>query len=259
MKALLIGDVMGRPGRRLLEQFLPELVSTVDLVIANAENAAHGFGVTPGIAEELFAMGIHVLTSGNHIWDKPEIGEYMTKETRLLRPANYSSSAPGRGHGVYSIGNGLKVGVVNLQGRVFMGPCDDPFPIGRQLVDRIREETPLVFVDMHGEASSEKQAMGWYLDGAVSMVFGTHTHVPTADWRILPAGAGFVTDIGMTGPYDSVIGMERQQSVQKFLNQLPTRFRVATDNPQLHAMLVTVDDHTGKAIAIEKIMKKGEP
>lgn len=258
MKALLIGDVMGKPGRKLLQQFLPEIAAGVDLVIANAENAAHGFGVTPDIADDLFAMGIHVLTSGNHIWDKSEIAGYIARESRLLRPANYTASSPGKGYGVYPLGNGLKAGVVNLQGRVFMAPCDDPFPIGMGLVERIRTETPLIFVDMHGEASSEKQAMACYLDGRVSAVFGTHTHVPTADWRILPSGTAFVTDLGMTGPYDSVIGMEKELSVRKFVDQMPLRFHVAKGNPILHAMLVEVDEHTGKAIKLEKIVRTGE-
>lgn len=258
MKALLIGDVMGKPGRKLLQRFLPEIAAGVDLVVANAENAAHGFGVTPDIADELFAMGIHVLTSGNHIWDKSEIVDYIAREKRLLRPANYAASSPGRGFGVYALGSGLKAAVVNLQGRVFMGPCDDPFYCGMATVELIRKETPLIFVDMHGEASSEKQAMGCYLDGIVSAVFGTHTHVPTADWRILPGGTAFVTDLGMTGPYDSVIGMQKELSVRKFVDQMPVRFHVAKENPILHAMLVEVDDHTGKAVAVEKIVRTGE-
>lgn len=258
MKALLIGDVMGKPGRKLLQKHLPELAATVDLVVANAENAAHGFGVTPNIADDLFGMGIHVLTSGNHIWDRSEIAEYISYKERLLRPANYPPSSPGKGSVVITLKSGHKIGVLNLQGRVFMPSSDDPFQIGIDLVNRIQAETRLIFVDMHGEASSEKQALGWYLDGKVSAVYGTHTHVPTADHRVLPGGTAYVTDVGMTGPYDSVIGMLKEQAIQKFLDQMPVRFSVASGNTILHAIRVEVDDTTGKAISIEKIVKKGD-
>jgi len=260
MNVLLIGDVIGKPGRRLLEMHLPPFFQQyeLDFAIANAENAAHGFGATPEIAEELMRMGIDILTSGNHIWDKKEIIEYMSKDSRLLRPANYPRAAPGRGYALVTSKSGHKVGVINLQGRVFMAPSEDPFAIGMEIVERIRKETPIIFVDMHGEASSEKQAMGWFLDGKVTAVFGTHTHVPTADDRVLPGGTAYVTDIGMTGPYDSVIGIDKDQIIQKFLDQMPTRFRVAKANPILQAILVEVDAQTGHALSIRRITQKGE-
>jgi 2',3'-cyclic-nucleotide 2'-phosphodiesterase len=260
MNVLLIGDVIGKPGRQLLEMFLPSLIQehNLDFIIANAENIAHGFGVTPDTADQLYRTGVNILTSGNHIWDKKEILEYISKENRLLRPANYPANVPGKGFAITESRNGHKIGVVNLQGRIFMPPCDDPFAIGMQIVERIRRETPIIFVDMHGEASSEKQAMGWYLDGKVSAVYGTHTHVPTADERVLPAGTAYVTDIGMSGPYDSVIGNDKDQIVQKFLDQMPTRFEVAKENPILQAMLVRVNPENGHATHMERVTRKGE-
>ena len=260
MNVLLIGDVVGKPGRQLLEMFLPSLIQELELdfIIANAENVAHGFGVTGETADQLYRTGVNILTSGNHIWDKKEIFEYISKESRLLRPANYPPTVPGKGFAITESKRGRKVGVVNLQGRVFMGPSDDPFSMGMQIVERIRRETPIIFVDMHGEASSEKQAMGWFLDGKVTAVYGTHTHVPTADQRILPAGTAYVTDIGMTGPYDSVIGVDKDQIIQKFLDQIPTRFEVAKENPILQSMLVRLDADNGHAISIERITRRGE-
>lgn len=260
MKVLLIGDVMGRPGRELVETHLPSLIEEfqLDFVVANAENAAHGFGVTPDIADELLRMGIDVLTSGNHIWDRKEILEYISADSRLLRPANFPAASPGRGWLIASSRSGRKVAVTNLQGRIFMAPSDDPFAVGMRIVEHLRKETPIILVDMHGEATSEKQAMGWYLDGRVTAVFGTHTHVPTADHRILPEGTAFVTDVGMTGPYDSIIGMDKDQIIQKFLDQMPSRFQVARGNPVLEAMLVEVDPQTGRGLSIHRITRKGE-
>jgi 2',3'-cyclic-nucleotide 2'-phosphodiesterase len=260
MNVLLIGDVVGKPGRQMIEMFLPSLIQEhgLDFIIANAENIAHGFGVTPDTADQLYRTGVDVLTSGNHIWDKKEILEYISKEVRLLRPANYPTNVPGRGFTITQTKSGRKVGVLNLQGRIFMGPSDDPFAIGMQIVERIRKETPIIFVDMHGEASSEKQAIGWYLDGKVTAVFGTHTHVPTSDHRVLPAGTAYVTDVGMSGPYDSVIGIDKDQIIQKFLDQMPTRFEVAKENPILQAMLVRLNPETGHALSIERITHKGE-
>jgi len=260
MNVLLIGDIIGKPGRRLLESYLPAFIQQyeLDFVIANAENVAHGFGVTPDLADDLLRMGVDVLTSGNHIWDKKEILEYLRGDSRLIRPANYPSITPGKGYTIASSRSGLKIGVLNLQGRIFMGPSEDPFHIGMQIVEKIRKDTPLIFVDMHAEATSEKQAMGWFLDGKVSCVFGTHTHVPTADQRVLPAGTAYVTDVGMTGPYDSIIGLEREQIIQKFLDQMPTRFTPAKENPILQAMLVEADPQTGRAISIRRITQKGE-
>lgn len=260
MNVLMIGDIVAKPGRKVVEMFLPRLIQEhhLDFVVANAENVAHGFGVTPETADELMRTGVDVLTSGNHIWDKKEIIEYMKTDARLLRPANYPKTVPGKGHIIVKSRSGLKVGVINLQGRIFMGPSEDPFSIGMHLVDQLRKETPIILVDMHGEASSEKQAMGWFLDGKVSAVCGSHTHVPTADQRVLPAGTAYVTDIGMTGPYDSIIGVEREQIIQKFLDQMPTRFEPAKENPILQCMLISVDETTGHANSIQRITVKGE-
>jgi metallophosphoesterase (TIGR00282 family) len=256
----MIGDIVAKPGRKVIEMNLPSLIEKYDLdfVVANAENVAHGFGVTPDTADELLRMGIDVLTSGNHIWDKKEIIEYMKGDSRLLRPANYSKYVPGKGHTIGIGRKGMKIGVINLQGRVFMGPSEDPFAIGQELVNQMRRETPIILVDMHGEASSEKQAMGWFLDGKVSAVCGTHTHVPTADQRILPQGTAYVTDIGMTGPYDSIIGVDKEQIIQKFLDQMPTRFEPAKENPILQSMLIQIDEQTGMAQTIQRVTVRGE-
>lgn len=251
----MIGDVFAKPGRLLLKKYLPGLIEKhhLEFVVANAENASHGVGVTPDIARDLFDIGIDVLTSGNHIWDKKDIIEFIKQENRLLRPANYPAAAPGKGHIIISGKNGSRVGVINLQGRIFMGPSDDPFRIGMEIVDQMRKETQLIVVDMHGEASSEKQAMGWFLDGKVTAVCGTHTHVPTADQRLLPGGTAYVTDIGMTGPYDSIIGMDKDSILRKFQDQMPTRFEPASENPILQAILVNADPQTGKAYSIERV------
>ena len=256
----MIGDIVSKPGRKVIEMNLPSLIEKYDLdfVVANAENVAHGFGVTPDTADELLRMGIDVLTSGNHIWDKKEIIEYMKGDSRLLRPANYSKSVPGKGHIIALSRRGLKVGVINLQGRVFMGPSEDPFAIGQELVNQLRRETPIILVDIHGEASSEKQAMGWFLDGKVSAVCGSHTHVPTADQRVLPGGTAYVTDIGMTGPYDSIIGVDKEQIIQKFLDQMPTRFEPAKENPILQSMLIQIDEQNGMSQTIQRITVHGE-
>src|SRR5262245_2751671 len=256
----MIGDIVAKPGRKLVEMHLPSLIEQhkLDFVVANVENIAHGFGVTPETADELLRMGAVVLTSGNHIWDKKEIIEYIQTENRLLRPANYPKVAPGKGHVVVRNRKGLKVGVLNVQGRIFMGPSEDPFSIAQELVEQMRKETPLIFVDMHGEASSEKQAMGWFLDGKVTAVCGPHTHFPTADQRILPAGTAYVTDIGMTGPYDSIIGVEKEQIIQKFIDQIPTRFEPAKENPILQSMLISVDENSGLAQTIQRITVRGE-
>ncbi|MCI0446393.1 TIGR00282 family metallophosphoesterase [bacterium] len=260
MNVLMIGDIVAKPGRKLVEMHLPSLIEQhkLDFVVANVENIAHGFGVTPETADELLRMGANVLTSGNHIWDKKEIIEYIQSENRLLRPANYPKITPGKGHIVARSRKGFKVGVLNVQGRVFMGPSEDPFSIAQDLVEQMRKETPIILVDMHGEASSEKQAMGWFLDGKVTAVCGTHTHVPTADQRILPGGTAYVTDIGMTGPYDSIIGVEKEQIIQKFLDQIPTRFEPAKENPILQSMLIEVDESSGLAQKIQRITVRGE-
>jgi metallophosphoesterase (TIGR00282 family) len=260
MNILLIADVVAKAGRQLLEMFIPSLIQeySLDFVVANAENLAHGMGVTPETADEMFRAGVDVLTSGNHIWDKKEILEYLSGNSHLLRPANYPPYSPGKGFIIAQSRSGQKIGVINLQGRVFMPPTDDPFRIGMEIVERIRKETPLILVDMHGEASSEKQAMGWYLDGKVTAVYGSHTHVPTADQRILSSGTAYVTDVGMTGPYDSIIGMEKEAIIQKFLDQMPTRFQPAKGNPIFEAVLVEADPKSGHAISIKRVTRKKE-
>ncbi len=248
MNLLFVGDIVGRPGRDLARVGLSALAAEydVDLVIVNGENAAGGNGITREIGDALFAAGADVLTSGNHIWDKREVLDYIAIEPRLLRPANYPD-APGAGSCVVRSRSGRSVGVVNVMGRVHMPPIDDPFRIVRREVERVRERTPIVFVDFHAEATSEKIAMGWFLDGTVSAVVGTHTHVQTADARVLPGGTAYLTDVGMTGPHDGVIGVEKEPVIQRFLTGLPARFDTATGDPRLHAALVDVDETTGRA------------
>lgn len=255
MNILLIGDIVGRPGRDLVIRYLRPLVDrySVDFVIANAENAAAGFGITKDIGDTLLESGVHVMTSGNHVWDKKEVLEYIPYETRLLRPANYPAGVPGRGSGVAETGDGRAVGVINVMGRVFMTNLDDPFAVVLREIDTIRHRTRVIIVDFHAEATSEKVAMGWHLDGKVTAVIGTHTHVQTADERVLPAGTAYLTDVGMTGPHDSVIGMEREPSIARFLTGLPSRFEPATGNPRLNGALVEADDRTGRATRITRI------
>jgi len=226
---------------------------SIDLCIANGENAASGFGITPRLADELFACGIEVMTSGNHIWDRKEIFDYFPHEPRLLRPANFPNGSPGKGLRLGTAKNGIGYAVLNLQGRTFMVPIDDPFRTAAQQLSNVPADVKVVLVDMHAEATSEKQAMGWYLDGKVSAVVGTHTHVATADNRVLPGGTAFITDVGMTGPHDSVIGMETQGILQRFLEAMPTRFSVASENVQMNTALIEVDETTGRARSIERL------
>jgi metallophosphoesterase (TIGR00282 family) len=255
MKILFIGDIIGEPGRKTVTRLVPKLVEErgVDLVIGNAENAAGGFGVTPDVARELFKVGIHVLTSGNHIWDKKEIIPFIKDEPRLLRPANYPKGAPGAGSVVVTTATGEKVGVLQLMGRVSMPTLDCPFRVGRHEVDALRREVRTIIVDMHAEATSEKMAMGWYLDGDVSGVFGTHTHVQTADERILPKGTAYLTETGMTGPTESVIGITKEIAIEKFLTQMPRRFEVAPGPCIMSAVLLEVDTAAGKALSVERM------
>jgi len=255
MRILFIGDIVGRPGRQLVKTGLAALISRhdLDLVIANAENAAAGFGITREIGEELLDLGIDVMTSGNHIWDKKEALDYIGTEPRLLRPANYPPGAPGRGSYVVRTRDGQSVGVVNVMGRVFMLNIDDPFAVVLREIEMLRQRARVVFVDFHAEATSEKAAMGWHLDGKVAAVVGTHTHVQTADERILPKGTAFLTDAGMTGPHDSIIGVEIEPALGRFLNALPARFETATANPRLNAVVVDVDEKTGLATDIERL------
>src|SRR2546428_375736 len=255
MRILFIGDVIGEPGRKTVARQVPRLVRErgVDCVIANAENAAGGFGVTPDVARELFAVGVHVLTSGNHIWDKKEIIEYIKEEPRLLRPANYPKGVPGYGSVVSTTASGDKIGVLQLMGRVSMPTLDCPFRVGREEAERLRQEVSTTVVDMHAEATSEKMAMGCYLDGTVSGVFGTHTHVQTADERILPKGTAYLTETGMTGPSESVIGIKKEIAIEKFLTQMPRRFEVASGPCVFSAVVVDVATTVGKALSIERL------
>lgn len=265
MRILFIGDIFASAGRRITAACLPRLVSDekIDLVIANVENAAGGFGITPPLAQELFALGIDVMTSGNHIWDKREIYDYLNNEPRLLRPANYGSSVPGAGIVTGKARNGVPYAVVNLQGRVHMPAIECPFRTADTLLAGLPPEIRIRFVDFHAEATSEKMAMGWHLDGRVTAVIGTHTHIPTADARVLPGGTAYQTDCGMTGPYDSVIGVDKRTILYRFLTQLPARFEAAAGMVELHAAIVEADEETGLARSIRPITitaaEVGEP
>lgn len=244
MRVLFVGDIVGAPGRLIVHDRLADVVSQrqIDLVIANGENAASGFGITPRLAQELLNLGIHVVTGGNHSWDRKEILEYLPHEPRLLRPANFPEGNPGSGVYVGTAENGMKYAVLNLQGRVFMTQIDDPFRKADCELEKIAADVSFVLVDMHAETTSEKVAMGWYLDGRVTAVVGTHTHVATADERVLPQGTAYITDVGMTGPHRGVIGMDREGIIKKFLNGLPARFDVASGDVQMNCVLVETDD-----------------
>ncbi len=255
MKILFIGDIIGRPGRELLRKGLRGLIQHhgADFVIANAENSAAGFGVTKDIGDTLLEYGVDVMTSGNHIWDKKEVLDYIVGQPKLLRPANYPAGVPGRGSYVGYTGDGRAVGVVNVMGRVFMLNIDDPFSVVLKEIEAMKARTRVIVVDFHAEATSEKIAMGWHLDGKATLVVGTHTHVQTADERILPNGTAYLTDAGMTGPHDSIIGMEREPALARFLNAMPSRFEPATGNPRLNGIVVDADDKTGRALAVTRI------
>lgn len=256
MKLLFIGDIVARPGRDLVRRALKPMVRVygIDLVLANAENAAGGAGLTREISDELFKLGIDVLTSGNHIWDKREVMEFIATEPRLIRPANYPAGAPGAGSYVWRAADGVSVGVINVMGRVFLANIDDPFGSAADHVARVREAgASIIFVDFHAEATSEKLALGWFLDGQVTAVIGTHTHVQTADERVLPGGTAYLTDVGMTGAHDGVIGMERASVIARFRTGLPVRFEAATGDPRLHAVIVTADAQSGRATAIQRV------
>jgi metallophosphoesterase (TIGR00282 family) len=255
VRILFIGDIVGRPGRELLKRGLTAIVDhhSIDVVIANAENSAAGFGITREIGEQLLDWGVDVMTSGNHIWDKKEALDYIGTEPRLLRPANYPAGAPGNGSYLTRTRHGETIGVINIMGRVFMLNIDDPFTVVLREIDAMRERTRTIFVDFHAEATSEKIAMGWHLDGRVSAVVGTHTHVQTADERILPKGTAYLTDVGMTGPHDSIIGVDIAAALGRFLTALPAKFETATGNPRLHAVIVETDSQTGRAVDIERL------
>ncbi len=254
MKILVAGDVVGKTGRKILTQGLEYLRTNneFDLIVVNIENAAAGFGVTPEIANKLLDVGVDVLTSGNHIWDKKEILNYLDTEPRLLRPANYPHSCPGTGSVIMTTNRGVKIAVINLQGRVFMPLIDCPFQAIDRELNALKGKTDLIIVDLHGEATSEKMALGWHLDGRVSAVVGTHTHVPTADERIMPKGTAYITDLGMCGSYDSVIGIEPETSLPRFLKAMPTRFEPATSNPWMCGVTIDIDENTGLATDINR-------
>ena len=241
MKVLIIGDVMGKPGRDAMKEFLDKKKNDYDFVIVNGENAAAGFGITPKIADEFFELGVDVITSGNHIWDKKELYPYLDENRNILRPLNYPKGVPGFGYTIKENGKGEKIAVINIQGRVFMPEVDSPFQRIEEAIEEIKKETKNIIVDFHAEATSEKLAMGWYLDGRVSAVYGTHTHVQTADERILEKGTGFINDVGMTGSHDSIIGMTIETVLPKFLTSLPQRFEVATGNVKVNGIELHID------------------
>ena len=258
MKILFIGDIVGKPGRKAVREIIPRIVSGhgIDLVIANCENAAAGFGVTREIVEELYQSNIDVLTSGNHLWDKKEVTEFIEDYETLLRPANYPHGVPGGGTVIIPTPSGNYVGVLNLAGRIFMQPLDCPFRTAEREIEKIRKKTSIIIVDMHAEATSEKRALGWFLDGRVSAVLGTHTHVQTADEDILPGGTAYITDVGMTGAFDSVIGVKKEMVLERFLTQMPNKFDVAKNDVRLQGVIVDVDEETGKSRGIERLSVK---
>lgn len=254
MRLLFIGDIFASAGRGIVADQLGRIVSTekIDLAIANAENAAGGFGVTPLIAEELLKLGLDVLTSGNHIWDKREILEYFPNQPRLLRPANYAEELPGRGVVVVKARNGVECAIINLQGRSHMPSTDCPFRKADQILAALPEHVKVRFVDFHAELTSEKMAMGWHLDGRASVMVGTHTHIPTADTRVLPGGLGYQTDVGMTGPYQSVIGVDKDIILRRFLTATPVRMEAARGGVELHSIIADVDESTGRTRSIRR-------
>jgi 2',3'-cyclic-nucleotide 2'-phosphodiesterase len=259
MNILFIGDIFASTGRSLVGRYVQEIISTekISLAIANAENSAGGFGITPLIAEEFFSMGLDVLTSGNHIWDKKEIYDYLPRQPRLLRPANYPKELPGQGLLVTKARNGVEVAILDLQGRVHMPATDCPFREADRLLASLSPSVKVRIVDFHAELTSEKMAMGWYLNGRVSAMLGTHTHVPTADERILAGGTAYQSDVGMTGPYESVIGSDKDLALRRFLTAMPIRLDSAKGGGELHATIVTVDPQTGHATAIRRYVRNG--
>ncbi len=258
MKILFIGDIVGKPGREAVKKLLPGLKEELglDFVIANAENAAGGSGITAKVAEELLESSINVLTSGDHIWKKQEIYEVISGNQRILRPLNYPEGAPGAGFGLFKAGRDFKIGVINILGRVFLEPLECPFKTVMPAIEALLKDTKIIIVDIHAEATSEKVALGWYLDGKVSAVVGTHTHIQTADERILPKGTAYITDVGMVGPYDSVIGRRVEDVLTRFVTSLPMRFEVAEANVQLHGVVLDIDEESGKANSITRIQRK---
>jgi metallophosphoesterase (TIGR00282 family) len=254
MRVLMVGDVYGEPGRGAIQKLLPRLREqhAVDLAVVNVENAAGGFGVTPPMVKAFLDQGVDVMTTGNHVWDKKEIIPHIVKENLLLRPANFPEGTPGVGYVTVKAGP-YRVSVLNLMGRVFMSPIDCPFRKADEILAVLRKETPIILVDMHAEATSESLAMGWHLNGRVTAVVGTHRHVQTADERVLPGGTAYITDLGMTGPTDGVIGVDRAQIIQRFMTQMPIRFETASGPAALHGVLITLDPETGRATDIQRL------
>ena len=255
IRVLCIGDVFGKPGRDAMRVLLPRLIGehNVDFVITNCENAAGGVGLTIDSAQELLSLPIDVLTSGNHIWRHKEILPFLERQPRLLRPLNYPTGAPGRGYAVCETAKGIKIGVINLIGRVFMDPVPSPFEAVLPVIEEIQRETKVIIVDMHAEATSEKRAMGWYLAGKISAIYGTHTHVQTADEQVLPPGTCYITDVGMTGPHDSVIGMRTDIVLERFLTMLPKSFTAATGGVRLNGIVFEIDETTGRGLSVLRI------
>lgn len=255
MKILFVGDVFGSPGRQMVKEYLPKLKTKYNphVVIINGENAAHGKGITEKIYQQFIDSGAHVITMGNHTWDNREIFDFIDRAHQMIRPANFPENNPGKGMTFVTIA-GKEVAVINLQGRAFLPPTDCPFKKADELIKEAKKRTSIIFVDFHGEATSEKQAMGWYLDGRVSAVVGTHTHVQTADERILDKGTAYISDVGMTGPYDGILGVNREMIMKRFLTNLPVRHDVADGRTQLSAVVIDIDDKTGKAKKIERIL-----
>ena len=256
MRILFIGDIVGKPGREAISAFLPDLNReySFDLVIANAENASGGRGLTKEVAEELYDKGIDFLTMGNHVCDQKDILKFIDNENRLIRPANYPKGAPGKGFG-YVKKNGIKTGIINLSGRIFLPPLENPFSAVIQIINSIAVETPVIIVDFHAEATSEKVALGWFLNGKVSAVLGTHTHIQTADARILDQGTAYITDVGMTGPRDSVLGVKKEIIINSFISQMPVKFEVAAGPLQLNAVILEIDEKTGKTSQIIPVQR----
>lgn len=259
MKILFVGDIVGRAGRHVLRERLPEVQSQhqIDFTIVNVENAAGGFGITPPLAREILDYGVDVMTSGNHIWDKKEVLEFFALEPRLLRPGNYPPGAPGNYRCIAETASGVRVGVINLQGRVFMPIIDCPFQMAEREIPKVRKQASVIIVDFHAEATSEKMAFGWFLDGKVSAVLGTHTHVPTADARILPQGTAYISDVGMTGSYESIIGMKVDSALPRFTTGLQTRFEAAAESPRFSSVIVDADESTGLARSIRRMDLEG--
>lgn len=255
MRILFVGDIFGRPGREIARRAIPALVEreSLDFVIANVENAAAGFGITGDIAETILGYGVDAMTTGNHVWDKKEVLDYFPRQPKLLRPANFPAGAPGRGGYLGRTRTGEPIGVINVMGRVFMQPLDDPFAVVLKEIEALRAKARVIIVDFHAEATSEKVAMGWHLDGRVTAVFGTHTHVQTADERILSKGTAYLTDAGMTGPHDSIIGVTADAALARFLTGMPAKFEAASTPGRLNAVIVTADQASGKATAIERL------